>query len=244
MSEGKPGREVCRRPLIDDGSPGSTKNSKTQWSQDKWQRGKYPASSREQSCRRQVAQDDMLCVTEPGDCKLKQNTSPHPSERAWPTAGTPLRAGEESPPRCRWHAERCSWPGRVCWLLRKVNRLSPYDAGITLPGHLPKRAEDTSAQTTARGRLQWFCGFSNLETTKMSFCRRADNPRSVQTTEYYPALRRNGLSSHEETRQNLKRTFFLMFIYLEKACARVGTRAKIKRLMLNDWATQVPQFFF
>ena len=51
-----------------------------------------------------------------------------------------------------------------------------------------------------------FTTAKNSEATKRSFRRRVGKLWSIQTTEYYSALKINEVSSHEKTRRKLKCT--------------------------------------
>ena len=105
--------------------------------------------------------------------------------------------------------ENAKWNSHIMtvwWFLMKLNILLPYDPAILVSWYLPKWTENLCPQKNQHMDVNssFIHNCQNLEATEMCFSRWVDKLWSIQTMEYYSALKRNKLSSHEKTWRNLK----------------------------------------
>ena len=107
---------------------------------------------------------------------------------------------------CWWECKMVPiW--KTVWLfLTKLKMFLPYDSAIVFLGYLLKGVENLCPHKKLHRDIysSFIHSYWNLEATKMPFSRLKDKLWSLQTMEYYSALKRNELSSHEKTWRNLK----------------------------------------
>ena len=107
---------------------------------------------------------------------------------------------------CWWECKMAPiW--KTVWLfLTKLKLFLPCDSAILFLGYLLKGVENLCPHKKLHkdNYSSFIHHYWNLEATKMPFSRWKDKPRSIQMMEYYSALKRNELSSHEKTWSSLK----------------------------------------
>ena len=133
----------------------------------------------------------------------------YPHIRTAKTLTTPSSGGrveQQELTLCWWEWKMAPiW--KTVWLfLTTLKMFLPYDSAIVFLGYLLKGVEHLCPHKKLHRDIysSFIHSYWNLEATKMPFSRWKDKLWSLQMMEYYSALKRNELPSHEKTWRNLK----------------------------------------